>query len=48
MYNAKTSKAAHVFPIAVRVESGALVELPEALAECASARKAGRAAREAR
>ena len=48
MYNAKTSKAAHVFPIAVRVESGALVELPEALAECASARKAGRPARETR
>ncbi len=45
MYNAKTTKAAHVFPTAVRVESGALVELPEALEACESARKAARAAR---
>jgi hypothetical protein len=35
MYNAKTSKAAHVYPTAVRVENGTLAELPEAFDACA-------------
>jgi diguanylate cyclase (GGDEF)-like protein len=44
MYNAKTSKAAYVYPTAVRVENGALVELPEDFEQCAARRKAARAA----
>jgi diguanylate cyclase (GGDEF)-like protein len=39
MYDAKTSKAAHVYPTAVRVENGALVELPDAVAKCSAKRK---------
>jgi diguanylate cyclase (GGDEF)-like protein len=39
MYDAKTSKAAHVFPTAVRVENGALVELPDAVAKGSAKRK---------
>jgi diguanylate cyclase (GGDEF)-like protein len=42
MYDAKTSKAAHVYPTAVRVHAGALAELPDAQAQCAARRKAGR------
>jgi diguanylate cyclase (GGDEF)-like protein len=44
MYNAKTSKAAYVYPTAVRVENGALVELPEDFEQCAARRKAARTA----
>jgi diguanylate cyclase (GGDEF)-like protein len=44
MYNAKTNKAAHVYPTAVRVEGGALVELPDAVAKCLAKRKAAKAA----
>ena len=40
MYDAKTSKAAHVYPTAVRVQGGGLAELPDALAQCAAKRKA--------
>ena len=36
MYDAKTSKAAHVYPTAVRVENGALVELPDAVSRSAA------------
>jgi diguanylate cyclase (GGDEF)-like protein len=43
MYSAKTSKAAHVYPTAVRVEGGALHELPDAIAKCAARRKNARA-----
>jgi diguanylate cyclase (GGDEF)-like protein len=39
MYDAKTSKAAHVHPTAVRVENGSLVELPDALQKCTAKRK---------
>jgi len=42
MYNAKTTKAAHVHPIAVRVENGGLIELPDASEKCAARRKATR------
>ena len=34
MYNAKTSKAAHVYPTAVRVENGTLAAWPGAFEEC--------------
>ena len=44
MYDAKTSKAAHVFPTAVRVQDGALVEMAGALAQGAKARRTGRTA----
>lgn len=44
MYDAKTSKAAHVFPSAVRVEDGALVDMPGALAQSVNARRTGRIA----
>ncbi len=42
MYNAKTSKATHVHPIAVRVESGGLIELPDASEKCTERRKVTR------
>src|SRR5438093_2205075 len=44
MYDAKTSKAAYVYPSAVRVENGALVELPDSFEECASRRNAAKSA----
>ena len=42
MYDAKSSKAAHVYPTAVRVHDGALVELPDAVEKCAAKRKAAK------
>jgi diguanylate cyclase (GGDEF)-like protein len=42
MYDAKTSKAAHVYPTAVRVHGGGLVELPDAVEKCAAKRKAAK------
>jgi diguanylate cyclase (GGDEF)-like protein len=39
MYNAKTRKADHVFPLAVRVHDGALVDYPEAF-DCTSRSRA--------
>ena len=42
MYDAKTSKAAHVYPTAVRVHAGGLVELPDAVEKCAAKRKAAK------
>jgi diguanylate cyclase (GGDEF)-like protein len=42
MYDAKTSKASHVYPTAVRVENGTLTELPDALDKCAARRKAAK------
>lgn len=42
MYDAKTSKAAHVYPIAVRVGAGALIELPDAFEKCSARREAGK------
>ena len=42
MYDAKTSKAAHVYPTAVRVQAGGLVELPDAVEKCAAKRKAAK------
>jgi diguanylate cyclase (GGDEF)-like protein len=44
MYDAKTSKATHVYPVAVRVHDGGLSELPEALDKCEAKRKAARRA----
>jgi diguanylate cyclase (GGDEF)-like protein len=44
MYNAKTSKAAHVYPIAVRVHDGALIELPGALEESTERKNAAKSA----
>jgi diguanylate cyclase (GGDEF)-like protein len=46
MYSAKTSKAAHVYPTAVRVEGGALHELPDAIANCAARRRNAKPATE--
>jgi diguanylate cyclase (GGDEF)-like protein len=42
MYDAKTSKAAHVYPTAVKVHGGGLVELPDAVEKCAAKRKAAK------
>jgi diguanylate cyclase (GGDEF)-like protein len=45
MYEAKGRRSDHVHAVAVRVENGALVEIPEALTSRLSSRKTSRAAR---